>query len=203
MCDGNDDLPVAMVPLWQVEQVPMTSAWFTVAPTQVAVEEWQSWQFAFALMCGGETLAVAILPSWQFEHGRSTTGCPAPSQDVVELWQVLHSAVVGVWVARVLPVAVVPLWQLEQTPITSAWFTLAPLQLAVERWQSWQLEFVVMCGGEILAVAVLPSWQLAQGRSTTGWLVEPVQMVVDLWQSLHSAVVGVWLGPLPVAVTLL
>ena len=60
---------------------------------------------------------------------------------------------------------------------------------AVEVWQSAQAVLVLICVAD-LPVAVVPLWQLEQVAVTLLWLnVAGVQPLV-LWQSLHSALVG-------------
>ena len=70
MCDA--DLPVAVVPLWQLIQVPVaTLAWLNEALAQVDVV-WQSSQvLALAMWSAG--LPVAVAPLWQLKHVPSTS----------------------------------------------------------------------------------------------------------------------------------
>ena len=101
------------------------------------------------------------------------------------------------WLA-VLPGAVVPLWQLEQVPVTWVDRTWRAGAQAVDEWQLSQ----TLAGGArcvaLLPVAVVPLWQLAQVPVTPAWLkLAGVQALVE-WQSLHCAVVAMWLAGLPV-----
>ena len=61
MCVGF--LPVAVVPLWQLAQVPVTPAWSKCAGRQAMVV-WQVSQLFDDWTCCG-CLPVAALPSWQ------------------------------------------------------------------------------------------------------------------------------------------
>src|SRR5665647_2014624 len=66
------DLPVAVVPLWQVVQVPGTTpAWLKLAPSQVVVE-WQVSQESEVTMCP-LGLPVAVVPLWQVVQVPGTT----------------------------------------------------------------------------------------------------------------------------------
>ena len=62
------DLPVAIVPLWQEAQVPVTWVWSSgkIAGFHVLVV-WQDWQLTVEVMCVG-VLPVAIVPLWQLTH---------------------------------------------------------------------------------------------------------------------------------------
>ena len=65
-------LPVAVVPLWQVEQVPgATPVWLKVAGVQALV----LWQVSHDAVVGiwVEGLPVAVVPLWQVEHVPGTT----------------------------------------------------------------------------------------------------------------------------------
>ena len=60
-------MPVAVVPLWQVEQVPgATPVWLKVAGVQALV----LWQVSHDAVVGiwVEGLPVAVVPLWQVEH---------------------------------------------------------------------------------------------------------------------------------------
>ena len=57
-------LPLALVPLWQLEQVPSTSLWFTVFAGLHAVVVWQSAHSVLVLMWVAD-LPVAFVPLWQ------------------------------------------------------------------------------------------------------------------------------------------
>ncbi len=59
-------LPVAWVPLWQLEQVPVTLAWLKLAGVQALVE-WQSLHCAVVVMWFA-VLPGATVPLWQLEH---------------------------------------------------------------------------------------------------------------------------------------
>ena len=59
-------LPRAVVPLWQLEQLPVTLAWLKWPAVQ-AVVEWQSPQsLVVAMWLAG--LPVAVVPLWQLEQ---------------------------------------------------------------------------------------------------------------------------------------
>ena len=62
-----EGLPPALVPLWQLEQVPITSAWFTVLAGDHAVVVWQSAQ-ALVVLMWLVLLPVALVPLWQDEQ---------------------------------------------------------------------------------------------------------------------------------------
>ena len=60
------DLPVACVPLWQLEQLPLIPAWLKLAGVQAEVE-WQSLHCAVvAMWLAG--LPAALLPLWHDEQ---------------------------------------------------------------------------------------------------------------------------------------
>ena len=63
-------LPVAVVPLWQVEQLPVMLAWSKRAGVH-AVVEWQSAQ-VFALWMWFAGFPVAVVPLWQVKHAAVT-----------------------------------------------------------------------------------------------------------------------------------
>ena len=54
-------LPCALVPLWQLEQVPSTLAWLTVRTGDQALEVWQSSQRLLVEICVAD-LPVALVP---------------------------------------------------------------------------------------------------------------------------------------------
>jgi hypothetical protein len=56
-------LPVALAPLWQLEQLPVTSAWSTLTVVQLVVT-WQLSQLLVLAMCVA-FLPVALMPLWQ------------------------------------------------------------------------------------------------------------------------------------------
>jgi hypothetical protein len=56
-------LPVALVPLWHVEQAAVTPVWLKVAPAQVVLDVWQVPQSAVVAMCVA-LLPVAVVPLW-------------------------------------------------------------------------------------------------------------------------------------------
>ena len=62
MCVGV--LPGALVPLWQLLQVPITSVWATVRTGDQALVVWQLAQAVVVLMCVAD-LPVALVPLWQ------------------------------------------------------------------------------------------------------------------------------------------
>ena len=57
------DLPSALVPLWQLEQVPSTALWLTVRTGDQAVLVWQSSQTEVVAMWLAD-LPVAVVPLW-------------------------------------------------------------------------------------------------------------------------------------------
>ena len=57
-------LPLALVPLWQEEQVPITSVWLTVLAGAQAALVWQSAQLVLVAMWVAD-LPVAVVPLWQ------------------------------------------------------------------------------------------------------------------------------------------
>jgi len=66
------DLPVAVVPLWQVAHVPgATPVWLKVAGVQADV----LWQLSHEAVVGRWVvgLPVAVVPLWQVEHVPGTT----------------------------------------------------------------------------------------------------------------------------------
>ena len=60
-------LPVAVVPLWQLAQVPVTPVWLKVTVVQLEVDVWQVSQELDVAMCL-TPLPVALLPLWQLEQ---------------------------------------------------------------------------------------------------------------------------------------
>ena len=62
MCVGV--LPVAVAPLWQLEQAPTTWAWSTREAGVQAVVTWHDSQVFDVLMCVS-VLPVAAVPLWQ------------------------------------------------------------------------------------------------------------------------------------------
>ena len=60
-------LPLALVPLWQLEQVPTTSAWLTALAGDQAAVAWQSSHLLLVVMWLDD-LPVALVPLWQVEH---------------------------------------------------------------------------------------------------------------------------------------
>ena len=63
-------LPVAVVPLWQLEQPPLTLVWLKLAGVQALVE-WQSLHCAVVRICVA-VLPVAEVPLWQLLQVPST-----------------------------------------------------------------------------------------------------------------------------------
>ena len=57
-------MPLALVPLWQLEQVPITSVWATVRTGDQALVVWQLAQ-AVVLPMWVADLPVALVPLWQ------------------------------------------------------------------------------------------------------------------------------------------
>ena len=67
-----DGLPVAVLPLWQLEQVPGTTlAWLKVAGSQAVVR----WHWSQLAVVGRwfDGLPVAVLPLWQLEQVPAAT----------------------------------------------------------------------------------------------------------------------------------
>ena len=104
-----------------------------------------------------------------------------------------------------MPNAVVPLWQVEQLPaalgpVVPVWLIDAGANAVVFLWQVSHCADVGMCVVG-LPKAVVPLWQLEQRPATGGlavaWLkVAVAQLVVELWQVSHCAVVLIWVGDL-------
>ena len=65
------DLPVAVVPLWQLAQVPVTLEWLKFAGVQAVVE----WQVEHSAVVGiwVAVLPVALEPLWHDEQVPSTS----------------------------------------------------------------------------------------------------------------------------------
>lgn len=140
------DLPAAVVPLWQVEQIPVTGGtaveWLKVV-AHVVVDKWQvsHWDVVGTCVLG---LPVAVEPLWQDEQFPATGGTavkwlnPAVAHDVVEVWQASHCAEVETWVVG-LPVAATPLWHELQRPTaggeSTLWSNVAIVQVVVDLWQ--------------------------------------------------------------------
>ena len=131
---GGVFMPVAVVPLWQLEQLVSVDAWVNFPPAQLAKAEaalaWQVTQSRppVATWPGKDAVPMApVVPSpvneplWQESHRLALTA----------VWPVTHRVGdkarrrIGVAVAALnaatgmcggvfIPVAVVPLWQLEQ-----------------------------------------------------------------------------------------
>ena len=62
-------LPVALLPLWQLEQLValVKVLWSALAPVQIVVDLWQLSQFAVVDRCDA-VLPVATVPLWQLEQ---------------------------------------------------------------------------------------------------------------------------------------
>jgi hypothetical protein len=60
------DLPVALVPLWQLAQLveAVNAEWLTLVPVQVVVDWWQVSQAAVVETCVPD-FPVAVVPLWQ------------------------------------------------------------------------------------------------------------------------------------------
>ena len=108
-------LPVALVPLWQVAQVPAAiPAWLNVAGFH-AVVRWHESHCAVVVMCVAVfTSMLANVPPWQLMQ--LPAAIPAwpnvagtGSHVLVDLWHESHAAVVGTCAVVGLPVADVPL----------------------------------------------------------------------------------------------
>ena len=67
-------LPVAMVPLWQDVQVPVTCVWSTFVAGRQTVVEWQDSHFTVDVMCVA-LLPVAEVPLWQVEQPLTMPAC--------------------------------------------------------------------------------------------------------------------------------
>lgn len=78
MCVG--DFPVAVVPLWQLEQLPLTLLWSSDVTAQLLVP-WQASQLALVAICVGD-LPVAADPLWQLAQ-----------VPVAAVWSILASGV--------------------------------------------------------------------------------------------------------------
>ena len=101
-------LPVAVVPLWQLAQVPITSLWLTVRAGAQAVVRWQSSHKLLVAMWVA-FLPGALVPLW---HDAQLALMPlwlnVAGVHAVVPWQLPQSAVVAMWVAG-LPLALLPL----------------------------------------------------------------------------------------------
>lgn len=90
----DDERPVALVPLWQLEHVPVTPLWSNRAFVHVFVV-WQSSQaFVEGIWVGG--LPVARVPLWQLEQLPVTPEWS--NEDVLqvpEVWHVSQSLLEG------------------------------------------------------------------------------------------------------------
>src|SRR5205085_5402417 len=166
-------LPLAVLPLWQLEHWLATGicVWFQVEGFHVTTV-WQAMQFAVVGMWVA-VLPRALVPLWQPEQlvaalNRLWSG-RADIQLTVERWQspqlVVTPACTGV---MGLPVATTPLWQVPQrSRVTPMWLKRAPVKLTV----LWQVSHVACvgrcCGGitTLLPASRAPrTWQLAQSR---------------------------------------
>lgn len=131
---------------------------------------------------------------------------------VWDLWQESHletPVVTGMCVVPLLTADVLPLWQVSQVPVPTAlagrcvYCTLN--QLLVDLWQLSQTVTPVCV--LVLGLGVKPyaavAWQLAQPVATVTlvWNLAGNQVINPaLWHVMQFAVVGIWLGSLPVAV---
>ena len=189
--------PSTVLPVWQLTHVPVTSAWFTVAPTQLMVEAWQSAQLAPAVMamCVAAlpvtTMPSTLAPVWQLAQAPVTCvwSTLAPVQTAVELWQLSQSVELAMWVEAFGDApATLPLWQLTHVlPVVSG-CPIAPSQVVVELWHELQSAVVAMWVVDLpvmtMPSTVAPVWQLAQAPLTSAWLVDaPTHVVVEPWQS--------------------
>jgi hypothetical protein len=89
-------LPVAVLPLWHVEQVPgATPLWLNVAGSH-AVVLWQESHEAVVGTCLAG-LPVAVEPLWQVAQvpGATPLWLNVAGSHAVVLWQESHDAVVG------------------------------------------------------------------------------------------------------------
>jgi hypothetical protein len=96
----------------------------------------------------------------------------------------------------------VPVWQVEHRAVTTTWvwFHFDGNQVTAP----WHVkQFVVPTGMWFIGFAVAPlPWQLAQFVAAVNvlWsILAPSQVVVDLWQVSHAAVVATWVNDLPTA----
>ena len=66
-------LPVALLPLWQLEQLvaAVKVLWSALAPLQVVLDLWQVSQLAVVRICP-LFLPVAVVPLWQLEQPVTT-----------------------------------------------------------------------------------------------------------------------------------
>ena len=67
VCRWLAPLPVALVPLWQLKQLPVTPEWSKPVAGFHAVVPWQLLHSAVVAMCVAG-LPVALLPLWQDEQ---------------------------------------------------------------------------------------------------------------------------------------
>ncbi len=156
-CDAG--LPPAVVPLWQVAQVPAaTLAWLNAAGVHADVR----WQVSQLCVVGTWVagFAVALLPLWQVAQVPAATPAwlnVAGVQPVVR-WQTSHICEVTRWPDG-LPFAVEPLWQLVHAPGgTPTWLKRAPLNVTV-LWHSAHPCVVGGCDGGIpSALTRVPTW---------------------------------------------
>jgi hypothetical protein len=94
MCVGV--LPIAVVPLWQVAQVPAAMpVWFITAPVKVVVPLWHRSQDCVVTMCVG-VLPIAVVPLWQVAQvpAAMPVWLNVAGVQAVVRWQVSHDAVV-------------------------------------------------------------------------------------------------------------
>lgn len=112
-------LPLAVVPLWQVAQVPGAALlWPIVAGFQPVV--WWQTSHEAVVATWLDFLPLAEVPLWQVAQVPGATllwFMRAGSQPDV-WWQTSHEEVVGIWL-EFLPLAVVPLWQVAHVPGTT------------------------------------------------------------------------------------
>ena len=125
------DLPVAVTPLWQLTQVPVTPLCVKVAGVQ-AVVPWQVEHSAVVGICVAD-FPLALVPLWQLEQVPVTSAwlTAFAGDHAVVVWQSVQFVLVAIC-AELLPVALVPLWQETQVPVALAWLNVAGVQPVVE-----------------------------------------------------------------------
>ena len=182
-------MPLALAPSWQLEQVPITSAWLTVLAGAQATVVWQSVQLELVLMWV-LPLPLALVPLWHdTQVPVALAWLKLAGVQALLVWQVLHSAVVAMCVA-LLPLALVPLWQVEQAALVSAWLKVAGVQ-PVTLWQSAQALLVERWLADLpRAVVPLCSWRnrrsLRRGRRSHRPIRSWCGTIRNPWWSTHG-----------------
>jgi hypothetical protein len=134
--------PVAVVPLWQDAQLPLTWVWSTRTTGRHVVVEWQVSQLAVDWICDA-LFPVALAPSWQAAHPVVTPACEKLAGTQADVtWQVWQSLLEAMWLVD-LPRAFVPSWHEKQVPVTWVWSTREAGRHVVVAWHDSQLVDVV------------------------------------------------------------